>query len=189
MKIAILLIFLFWESLFNSKNKEIKKELNIPVVIMAGGKGTRLEPFTKVLPKPLVPIQDRPIIEHIIDRFTSIGCKSFNITLNYKERIIKAYFEELEKDYKVNFFKEDHPLGTGGSLHLLKDIFDKSFFVTNCDVIIKADYSSLYDFHLKNDFDVTIVASAKQYIIPYGSCELSQMDPYHILTKSQSMIF
>ena len=94
--------------------------------------------------------------------------------MNYKERIIKAYFEELEKDYKVNFFKEDHPLGTGGSLHLLKDIFDKSFFVTNCDVIIKADYSSLYDFHLKNDFDVTIVASAKQYIIPYGSCELSQ---------------
>jgi dTDP-glucose pyrophosphorylase len=154
--------------------KQNKKTLDdVSVVIMAGGKGTRMEPFTKVLPKPLIPINEKPIIEHIIERFTDKGCSDFHLTVNYKGKILKAYFEELKPDYSVSFVDENKPLGTAGSLQYLKGKFDKPFFVTNCDIIIKADYVSLYEFHQKGGYDITLVASAKEYIIPYGTCELN----------------
>ena len=146
---------------------------HVPVVIMAGGKGTRLEPFTKILPKPLLPIHEKPIIEHIIERFTKLGCSDFYLTVDYKGRILKAYFDELQPDYKVNFVDEQEPLGTAGSLRFLEGKFERPFFVTNCDIIIKADYFSLYEFHKNGGYDVTLVASAKEYIIPYGTCELN----------------
>ena len=165
-------IFL-WDKILNNGKKDQKVKLNIPVVIMAGGKGTRMEPFTKVLPKPLVPIQEKPIIEHIIERFTEIGCSDFYLTVNYKGKILKAYFEELQPEYDIAFVDENEPLGTAGSLQYLKGKFDKPFFVTNCDIIIKTDYASLYEFHKKNNYDITLVASAKEYIIPYGTCELN----------------
>jgi len=110
---------------------------NVPVVVMAGGKGTRMEPFTKVLPKPLMPIREKPIIEHIIESFTKIGTSNFYITINYKGKILKAYFEELQPDYMFEFVDENEPLGTAGSLQLLMGKFDKPFFVTNCDIIVK----------------------------------------------------
>ena len=154
--------------------KQNKKTLDdVSVVIMAGGKGTRMEPFTKVLPKPLIPINEKPIIEHIIERFTDTGCSDFHLTVNYKGKILKAYFEELKPDYSVSFVDENKPLGTAGSLQYLKGKFDKPFFVTNCDIIIKADYVNLYEFHQKGGYDITLVASAKEYIIPYGTCELN----------------
>jgi len=146
---------------------------NVPVVIMAGGKGTRLEPFTKVLPKPLVPVHEKPIIEHIIECFTDLGCTEFHLTVNYKSRILKAYFEELQPSYKVHFVEEKEPLGTAGGLRFLDGQFNQPFFVSNCDIIIKANYASLLEFHQKGGYDVTLVASAKEYIIPYGTCELN----------------
>ncbi|SVE17483.1 uncharacterized protein METZ01_LOCUS470337, partial [marine metagenome] len=91
---------------------------DVPVVIMAGGRGTRLEPFTMVLPKPLVPVHEKPIIEHIIERFIALGCKEFYLTVNYKGRILKAYFEELQPNYSVSFIDETEPSGTAGSLKL-----------------------------------------------------------------------
>ena len=145
----------------------------IPVVIMAGGRGTRLEPFTNVLPKPLVPVFEKPIIEHIIERFSKLGCLDFYLTVNYKARILKAYFEELRPNYNFHFFDEHEPLGTAGSLRFLDGMFDCPFFVTNCDTIIKANYNSLYKFHQEGSYDITLVASAKEYIIPYGTCELN----------------
>ena len=132
-----------------------------------------MEPFTKVLPKPLVPIHDKPIIEHIIERFTDVGCNEFYLTVNHKARILKAYFEELQTEYKIHFIEEKEPLGTAGSMRFLDGKFKQPFFVTNCDIIIKTDYSSLYEFHQKGGYDVTLVASAKEYIIPYGTCELN----------------
>ena len=125
-------------------------------IILAGGKGTRMEPFTKVLPKPLVPIHEKPIIEHIIKRFTDIGCSDFHVTVNYKGKILKAFFEELQPEYDVAFVDEKEPLGTAGSLQYLNGKFDKPFFVTNCDIIIKAEYASLYEFH-KNKVDVVFL--------------------------------
>ena len=158
---------------FENEKNRVEPCLSVPVVIMAGGKGTRLEPFTKVLPKPLVPVNDKTIIEHIIERFTDIGCLDFYLTVNYKSKILKAYFEELQPNYSLSFIDEKEPLGTASSLRYLKGKFDKPFFVTNCDIIIKTDYASLYEFHQKNNYDITLVASAKEYIIPYGTCELN----------------
>ena len=157
-----------------NSGKQYKKALDdVSVVIMAGGKGTRMEPFTKVLPKPLVPIHEKTIIEHIIERFTDMSCSDFHLTVNYKGKILKAYFEELKPDYSVSFVDENEPLGTAGSLQYIKGKFAKPFFVTNCDIIIKADYLNLYEFHQKGCYDITLVASAKEYIIPYGTCELN----------------
>jgi dTDP-glucose pyrophosphorylase len=167
-----LIEYLTWGSL-DDVQKPARSLQDVPVVIMAGGKGARLEPFTKVLPKPLVPIQEKPIIEHIIERFTDITCSEFYLTVNYKGRILKAYFEELQPDYNVTFVDENEPLGTAGSLQLLMGKFDKPFFVTNCDIIVKADCVSLYEFHQKGGYDITLVASTKEYIIPYGTCELN----------------
>jgi dTDP-glucose pyrophosphorylase len=168
-----LIDILYWENILNNSEKARKEKLNVPVVIMAGGKGTRMEPFTKVLPKPLIPIHDKPIIEHIIDQFTEFGCSDYHLTINYKGKILKAYFEELQPQYNVSFVVETEPLGTAGSLSFLDGKFDNPFFVTNCDIIIKADYASLYEFHQKGQYDITLVASAKEYIIPYGTCELN----------------
>jgi len=166
--------FITWSKLDVVETAFVGKNLGqVPVVIMAGGKGTRLEPFTKILPKPLVPIHDKPIIEHIIERFINVGCQEFYLTVNYKSRIMKAYFEELNPDYMVHFIEESEPLGTAGSLRFLAGRLDRPFFVTNCDIIVKSDYASIYEFHRKNGYDVTLVASAKEYIIPYGTCELN----------------
>jgi NDP-sugar pyrophosphorylase family protein len=164
--------YITWSGIGGESQPE-KSLSDVPVVIMAGGKGTRLEPFTMVLPKPLVPIHENPIIEHIIERFTNLGCNDFHLTLSYKGKILKAYFEELRPKYKIHFVEEQEPLGTAGSLRFLKEKFHQPFFVTNCDIIIKADYASLYKYHCKGSYDLTLVASAKEYVIPYGTCELN----------------
>ena len=90
-------------------------------IILAGGKGPRLKPFTKILPKPLVPINEKTIIEHIIESFKVVNCNNFYLTVNYKGRILKAYFEELQPNYNVNFLDESEPLGTAGSLSFLRE--------------------------------------------------------------------
>lgn len=165
---------LFFDTILNNEKKKQKEIENVQVVIMAGGKGTRMEPFTKVLPKPLIPIHEKPIIEHIIESFTNIGCSDFHLTVNYKAKILKAYFEELDPNYNIYFVEEKESLGTAGSLHLLDGKFNKPFFVTNSDIIIKTDYVNLYKFHQEAGYDITLVASAKEYVIPYGTCELNE---------------
>ncbi len=170
---GVLKDILLWENIFNiSKNDKIGN-LNVPVVVMAGGQGTRLEPFTKILPKPLIPVNEKSIIEHIIERFTKIGCLNFFFTINYKGKILKAYFEEIDHKYNVEFIEEKKPLGTAGSLQFIKGIISEPFFVTNCDIIIKTNYESIYNFHVDGCYDITLIASAKEYVIPYGTCTLN----------------
>lgn len=164
---------LTWSNTLKSESDQKLQKIHIPVVIMAGGKGTRMEPFTKILPKPLIPIQEKPVIEHIIEKFSDVGCNEFYMTVNYKGRILKAYFEELQPKYNIEFTEEKKLLGTAGSLRFFKQRISSTFFVTNCDTIIKADYESLYEFHEKGGYDITLVASAKDFIIPYGTCELN----------------
>ena len=141
---------------------------------MAGGKGTRLEPFTNVLPKPLVPINEKPVIEHIIERFIKNRFDNFFITLNYKSKILKAYFQEMKPKFKLSFIDEPKPLGTAGGLSLLRSKLKKPFIVTNCDTIIDVNYDDLINFHITNSNDVTLVASSKEHIIPYGTCKLTK---------------
>jgi dTDP-glucose pyrophosphorylase len=165
---------LFWENIFGKEVIIAKEKLNIPVVIMAGGKGNRLDPFTKILPKALIPIKEKPIIEIITERFTQFGVKNFYISVNNKSRMIKAYFEEVNMHHKIQYIEEKSPLGTAGSLKFLEGKINGSFFVTNCDILIESDYSKMYDFHKSNNYDITVVSSYKRYVIPYGVCEIEK---------------
>jgi dTDP-glucose pyrophosphorylase len=166
--------YVTWTDLFGNGRDAERAPLTAPVVIMAGGGyGTRLEPFTKVLPKPLIPVHDKPIIEHIIDRFVDVGAHEFWLTVNYKSRIMKAYFEDRDPDYRVNFVDEPEPMGTAGGLQFMRGNIDGPFFVTNCDIIINADYRRVMDFHVDHGHAITLVGSAVHYQIPYGTCVLN----------------
>ena len=158
---------------FDESSVKVKKNLDLPVVIMAGGLGTRLYPYTKILPKPLIPVGEKPIIEHIIDHFRNFGCDDYKIIVNHKKNMIKAYFNELNKDYNVDFADEEVFLGTGGGLALLKDKVKGPFFLTNCDVLIEADYNDIYKFHQKNGNLITVVCALKHVTIPYGVFNLN----------------
>lgn len=158
----------------NDKNIDCyKKNINIPVVIMAGGLGTRLYPYTKVLPKPLIPVGDIPIVEHIINRFNNQGCDDFYLIVNHKKNMIKAYFNEIKKSYNINYIDENEPLGTGGGLSLLKNKINKTFVLTNCDILVDEDFSNILKFHRKNKNIITMICSLKNFKIPYGVIEFS----------------
>lgn len=151
---------------------DTRKQAGLPVVIMAGGLGTRLYPYTKILPKPLIPVGEEPIAELIIQRFRDYGCRNFTMVVNYKKNMIKSYFGELEKDYTVDFADEDTFLGTGGGLSLLKGRLKNTFFFTNCDVLLDADFGDIYEHHRRQGNLITMVCAFKHYTVPYGVVEL-----------------
>ena len=155
------------------KEQDISNEkLDAPVVIMAGGKGTRLDPFTRILPKPLIPIGNDPIIGIIMKEFSKIGMRKFYLTLNDKSKMIQAYFHDHSLDYDINFINEEKPLGTAGSLKLINFKNVSSLVVTNCDIIIKDDYYKIFKYHAENKNDITLVGSLQHFKIPYGVCKI-----------------
>lgn len=161
----------WWFDFFKDKTHKAVK-LNLPVVIMAGGKGARLAPITNILPKPLMPIGDKPITQHIMERFANYGCRQIYMSVNFKAKLIKAYYSDINGDYDLEFIEEPKPLGTAGSLYLLKRKIKKSFFLTNCDVMVDADYADIFNFHRERGNKITIVGSMKHFTIPYGTCEI-----------------
>ena len=182
---------IFWEDLFEEKREpKSAAKLNLPVIIMAGGKGARLKPLTNVLPKPLIPIGDKTFVEEIMDRFVSCGCRDFYLSLNYKAEIIRYYFDTLQNtDYRIKYFHEGKPLGTAGSLHLLNGKIRSTFFVTNCDIIIDQDYSEILKYHLENKNEITIVAALKNYSIPYGTLTTCENGLLQAIQEKPEIIF
>ena len=152
--------------------KKQRNPLNIPVVINAGGKGTRLDPFTRVLPKPLIPVGELPIIELIMQEYQTYSCDEFHIIVNYKKDLIKAYFADNERNYTVTWYDETKPLGTGGGLSLLKGKFNSTFFFANCDALLTANYESMVKFHKENGNVITMICAYKNLNIPYGVVEM-----------------
>lgn len=144
------------------------KKVDAPVAIMAGGKGTRLQPYTSVLPKPLIPIGNKTITEHIMDRFTKAGCSHFDLIVNYKKNFIKSYFNELDDKPDISYYEEEQYFGTAGGLRLLIGKYNESFFMTNCDILVEADYSDIMEFHKTNDYIATIVGAINNTTLPYG---------------------
>jgi dTDP-glucose pyrophosphorylase len=178
----------FWDDLLEEEQTS-NRSLGVPVVIMAGGKGTRLRPITNIIPKPLVPIGNKAIMEHIINSFNKMGCNDFYCSVNYKSSMIKQYFEELEADYSVSYFEEDFPMGTAGSLSMLKGTVNDTFFVSNCDIIVDQDYLEIYDFHKEHQYDLTIVAALKNYKIPYGILEVSDNGKLEAVQEKPDLTF
>lgn len=167
-----LLDVLFWDDILSdTKAVDCRPRIDLPVVIMAGGKGTRLKPITNVIPKPLIPVGDKTILEVILDQFESIGCHKFYMSVNYKADMMKYYLNQLPHNYDIEFFQEEMPLGTIGSVSLLKGKINTPFFVSNCDSINEQDYRDVYDYHVNNHNDITIVTMVKSFKIPYGVIE------------------
>lgn len=146
----------------------------IPLVIMAGGKGTRLKPYTDILPKPLIPVGDKTISEHIIEHFEEYGCTPVYMIVNYKKNFIKSYFLEAEDKKDIQFIEEEQFLGTGGGLKLLGETVQSDFFMTNCDILIEADYGSMLEYHKRTQSIITMVCVKKKVVIPYGTVQTTQ---------------
>jgi dTDP-glucose pyrophosphorylase len=185
---SILKIY-FWEDLFEDEAPHIFNTFNLPVVIMAGGLGTRLRPLTNVLPKPLIPIGENTIVEEIFNRFAIFGCDTFYISVNYKSELIEYYLKNKNLPYNLNYFKEKLPRGTAGSLSLLKGRIDKTFFVTNCDILIEQDYAEVLHYHKGNSNEITLVAVLKHYPLPYGTLDTGENGKLISLTEKPELIF
>jgi dTDP-glucose pyrophosphorylase len=158
----------------DKKSNSFKKTLNkVGVLIMAGGLGKRMKPFTDVLPKPLLPVKNKTAIDHIIQNFINIGFKEVNISINYKSKILKAYFEENKHNIKINFIEETTPLGTAGCIKLINKKYT-DLLVVNCDIITNFDLANPILFHKNNNNLLTIFCSSKEFKIPYGICEVDK---------------
>ncbi len=168
----------FWEDYFDSEQIENTTSTSlaeIPVVIMAGGKGQRLQPITNILPKPLIPMGKKPIVQVIMEKFRKYGATNIFMSVNYRAEMIKFYFDSLKgKDYSIEYIHEEKPLGTAGSLYLIKDKVEGTFFISNCDIIINHNYTEMLEYHRSQGNAITAIAAMKFYSIPYGTFEVGE---------------
>ena len=162
-----------WNDIFGSKKNynELKK---IEVVVMAGGKGERLKPYTSVLPKPLIPINNKPMLEHIISNFKFFNIQNFHLVLNHQAKLIKSYFNNYDKNLKINYTVEPKPLGTVGGIRFVKKIKSNNFLLSNCDTLFKIDYLKFYNYHENNQNYLTLAVSNVQHEFSYGACKIQK---------------
>ena len=166
-----------------------REKIDVPVVINAGGKGTRLYPYTKILPKPLIPVEDIPISERIVRSFMDSGCTEFHMIVNYRKEMIKAFYAENEHDYHIIFHDEQKPLGTGGGLKLIEDEISGTFIMTNCDILIMEDLSEILRHHRSEGNSVTMVCSLKNYEVPYGIVNINDKGEIESFDEKPNMSF
>jgi dTDP-glucose pyrophosphorylase len=147
------------------------------MVIMAGGKGTRLMPHTENCPKPLVPLAGKPMLEHIIDRAKAEGFRHFVLAIHYLGHMIEDYFGTGEKfDIRIEYLRESTPLGTAGALSLLDPRPEEPFVVTNGDVITDIHYSELLDFHGRYAAAGTMAVRLHEWQHPFGVVQTDGID-------------
>ncbi len=165
-----------WSRAFSEHGfqKRVVEKINLPVVVMAGGKGTRLEPVTTIIPKPLIPVGEKTIIEHIMERFTDCGVNRFFFTLNYLGEMIKAYLNSVDQNSELNYVFEEDYYGTAGSIKLIQKQLPKTFIVSNCDILVNADYADVVNFHEKNKADLTMLSAFQRHRIPYGVIDFKE---------------
>lgn len=163
--------------------------INVPVVIMAGGRGTRLMPYTNILPKPLLSIGDNPMVEHVINRLYGYGCRRFYMLVNYKKDEIKTYFSEKKYDYSLEIIVEEQALGTGGGLSLLKDKVCETFILVNCDTLIEGEFNKVYQQHRSSGSLITMVCALKNFKVPYGVVEANEQGVVQSVREKPNMDF
>ncbi len=139
------------------------------MVIMAGGKGTRMQPHTENCPKPLLLVAGKPMLEHIIERAQLEGFSRFAISIGYLGHMIEAYFGNGEGlGVQIDYLREESPLGTAGALSLLEPLPDAPFIVTNGDVITDIRYGELIDFHIRYVAAATMAVRVHEWQHPFG---------------------
>lgn len=141
-------------------------------LIMAGGKGERLKPITEEIPKPMVKVAGRPILERLILHLISYGIKNFYIAVNYKSEIIENHFlDGRELGCKIIYIKEQKPLGTAGAISLLPVMPKDSIIVLNGDLLTQFNLDEMLNFHIKNKYSATVGVYDYIYKVPYGVIE------------------
>jgi dTDP-glucose pyrophosphorylase len=163
------------DSIVNVINfRKIKSYLPVDAVIMAGGRGERLRPLTDTIPKSLLKVGDKPIMEHNFDRLTSYGIDDFWISIKYLGEQIEAYFENgRNKNVIVQFVKEDDPLGTIGAVSKIKDFQHKYILITNSDLLTNLNYEHFFLSFLKQGADLAVLTIPYHVSVPYAVLEAS----------------
>jgi NDP-sugar pyrophosphorylase family protein len=169
---------IFYSDFFKKPCKENQ------AVIMAGGLGTRLSPLTREIPKPMLQVGAKPILETIIDQLKSYGYKNIIICLNYKAGVIKNYFRD-GSDFGVfiKYINEEKRLGTAGAIRLAKKYLDKPFFVINGDILTKLNFEQFMQFHIKMNNAITIGTKKYEMEIPYGVVDIKDESVISICEK------
>jgi dTDP-glucose pyrophosphorylase len=142
-------------------------------VVMAGGKGMRLRPLTENLPKPMIRVAGRPLLERIILHLVSYGIRRIFISVNHLAQVIEDYFEDGSKyGTKIEYLREDHPLGSGGTISLLPEIPEQALLVMNGDLIVDTNFTDMIEFHSQNDFFATMGVYSYFHQVPFGCVEI-----------------
>ena len=142
-------------------------------VVMAGGKGMRLRPLTEKLPKPMIRVAGRPLLERIILHLVSFGIRRIFLSVNHLAPVIEDYFEDGSKyGTKIEYLHEDHPLGSGGAISLLPEIPEQPLLVMNGDLIIDTNFTNMIEFHSENDFYATMGVFSYFHQVPFGCVEI-----------------
>ena len=153
--------------------KELVAEAEAPVraIIMAGGAGTRLRPLTEDLPKPMLPVGNRPIMEHLLEGLKASGIRQVTVTTHYKPEAIERHFGDGEAfGVQISYVSEAQPMGTGGSLALL-EAPDRPFLVINGDIMTDLDFRAMLDFHQRHSATMTVGVRPYEVQVPYGVIE------------------
>ncbi len=144
-------------------------------VILAGGKGTRLRPYTTAFPKPLMPVGDKPILEIILRQLKSHGINEVIMAVGHLAELIMTFFGDGSKfGVKIKYSREDEPLGTAGPLSLIKDELTETFLVMNGDILTTLNYSDLIEYHKKSNATATIALNKREVYIDFGVVELDK---------------
>ena len=155
----------------------VKAGLSNPMVIMAGGIGSRLKPYTETCPKPLLPIYGKPIMEHILIRAISEGFSKFYVSVNYLAHMIEDYFGDGRKwGIEIEYIHENKPLGTAGALSYLETKIDTPFVVTNGDVLTHMRYSEFLEFHKNHYAEATMAVRTHEWQNPFGVVTVQGLD-------------
>lgn len=167
-----------------------KNTLSNKVVIMAGGRGTRLRPLTKHIPKPMLKVGNKPIIQTIIDRFSESSFKNFIICVNYKSKIIKDYFGNGAKfGVNIEYVDEKKRMGTAGAISLLKKKLNKPFFVINGDLLTNLNFKKMLDFHKEHNSRATMCIKQYNINLTYGEVKLDKENIMSINEKPKHKFF
>jgi len=158
-------------------------ELPLTAVVMAGGYGMRLRPLTEKLPKPLLPVGGRPLLELIIEQLRQVGIRRVNLTTHYKGDLIAQHFGD-GRDFglEIHYINEDQPLGTAGALGLL-DISDDPLLVINGDILTRVDFRAMLEFHREQQADMTVAVRQYEFRFPYGVVETDGIAITGVLEK------
>jgi len=158
-------------------------DLPMAAVIMAGGFGTRLRPLTEDLPKPMLPVGEKPIMERIIEQLRAAGIRRVNVTTHYQQDAIINYFGDGKRfGVDIRYVEEEHPLGTAGAIGLL-DSIDDPLLVINGDILTRVDFRAMLDFHHEQRAHMTVAVRQHEFHIPYGVVETSGVEITSISEK------